>query len=178
MWFQGSSAKLFWCNSNKSAWERMQPKKDKEQQWEWWPPDSFGSRNNVIHCLAGEVRPRRSRQLGLSLTNSGWLNTLERLRDNLLMGRWNRDWNSNQPLSLSYHDLEFYWESRYLKLELPPLSYPIKTLVYPCQREGNFKGLFSFLVRAPPAKIGTCPISEMEPSLEDKCFTLGTKTLV
>ena len=124
MWFQGSSAKLFWCNSNKSAWERMQPEKDKEQQWEWWPPDSFGSRNNVIHCLAGEVRPRRSRQLGLSLTKSGWLNTLERLRDNLLMGRRNRDWNSNQPLSLSYHDLEFDWESRYLKLELPPiLSY-------------------------------------------------------
>ena len=60
----------------------------------------------------------------------------------------------------------------------PPLSYPIKTLVDPCQREGNFKGLFSFLVRAPPAKIGTCPISEMEPSLEDKCFTLGTKTLL
>ena len=121
MWFQGSSAKLFWCNSNKSAWERMQPKKDKEQQWEWWSPDSFGSRNNVIHCLAGEVRPRKSRQLGLSLTKSVWLNTL---RDNLLMGRRNRDWNSNQPLSLSYHDLEFDWESRYLKLELPPiLSY-------------------------------------------------------
>ena len=51
-----------------------------------------------------------------------------------------------------------------------PCSDPITTQVDTTWPEDNFKGLSSFLVRPPPAKIGTCPISENgsnQPALGD-----------
>ena len=45
-----------------------------------------------------------------------------------------------------------------------PWTDPITTLVDTTQPEDNFKGLSPFLVGLPPAKIGTCPISEMDPT--------------